>query len=90
MQATKEMARNGITVDAKFSSFETLETEIDKYQHENYVQFYRRDSWTIDAALRRAPKLIESSTLISNIQSWCIRAFMGERNLNLNPNNYHL
>ena len=53
--AAKESNKNGITVDATFTSFEELVKEITKYQHENYVQLYRRDSRTIDAALRRAP-----------------------------------
>ena len=53
---TKETDKNGIAVDAMFTSFEELEGEITKYQRENYVQFYRRDSWTVsNAALRRAP-----------------------------------
>ena len=51
----KETDKNGIAVDAMFTSFEELEEEITKCQRENYVQFYRRDSRTVDAALRRAP-----------------------------------
>lgn len=39
-----------------FSSFEDLEKEIERYQRKNFVQFYRRDSRTIDAAIRRSPK----------------------------------
>jgi len=45
-----------LAVDARFSSFEDLQKEIEVYQSEHFVQFYRRDSRTIDAALRRAPK----------------------------------
>ena len=53
----KEKDKNGIAVDAMFTFFEELEEEITKYRRENYVQFYRRDSWTVDAALRRAVQI---------------------------------
>ncbi len=55
MAANSEPEKNGISTGATFNSFDELEKEIMKYQHENYVQFYKRDSRTIDAALRRAP-----------------------------------
>ena len=44
-----------LVVDAEFSTYEDLEKEIDSYQKEHFVQFYKRDSRTIANALRRAP-----------------------------------
>ena len=44
VKMAKETHKNCITVDAKFTSFEELENEITKYQHKNYLQFYRRHS----------------------------------------------
>ena len=37
-----------------FSSFEDLEETIERYQKQNFVQFYRRDSRTIESSIRRA------------------------------------
>ena len=53
--AAEELDKNGIAVGAIFTSFKELQKEIIKYQRENYVQMYRRDSRTIEAAMRRAP-----------------------------------
>lgn len=44
-----------IAVSTAFSSLEDLDKAIGSYQLENFVQFYKRDSRTIEAALRRAP-----------------------------------
>lgn len=55
MAANLEPDKKGIFTGATFTSFEELEKEIIKYQRENFVQLYKRDSRTIDAALRRAP-----------------------------------
>ena len=49
--ATAPSMKRTISVDAKFSSFEELGGEIDKYQRKNYVQLYRRDSRTIETAI---------------------------------------
>ena len=54
MAANLEPDKKGIFTGATFTSFEELEKEIIKYQRENFVQLYKRDSQTIDAALRRA------------------------------------
>ena len=43
-----------ITVGDTFSSFEDLERRIDKYQKQHFVQFYKRDSRTIESSIRRA------------------------------------
>ena len=40
----------------KFDSFDDLDKKIQQYQKENYVQFYKRDSRTIETAIKRAPK----------------------------------
>ena len=81
MAANLEPDKKGIFIGATFTSFEELEKEIIKYQRENFVQLYKRDSRTIDAALRRAG----SSTLVSSIPRWCTRVFMEGRNSNLSP-----
>jgi len=43
-----------IYVGDTFSSFEDLERTIAKYQKEHFVQFYKRDSRTIELSFRRA------------------------------------
>lgn len=58
-----------LAVGATFSTYAELENEIEKYQVENSVQLYKRDSRTIEAALRRAPnrefnKAIKYSELV--------------------------
>ena len=53
--ATAQSNKTRFSVNAKFSSFKELEDEIDKYQRDHYVQLYKRDSRTIEAAMRRAP-----------------------------------
>ena len=44
-----------MAVGSTFSEYADLEKEIEKYQLEHATQFYKRDSRTIEAALRRAP-----------------------------------
>ena len=50
------MSKTRISAGEAFLAFEELEEEIDKYQREHFVQFYPRDSRTIEATLKRAPK----------------------------------
>ncbi len=47
------MADDIFTVGHTFSSFEELETALDRYKKKNYVDFWRRDSRTIAAAQKR-------------------------------------
>ena len=42
-------------MNAEFSTYEELEKEIEKYQKDKFVQFFKRDSRTIENAKRRAP-----------------------------------
>ena len=50
-------------MNAEFSTYEELEKEIEKYQKDKFVQFFKRDSRTIENAKRRAPNR-EFSNLI--------------------------
>ena len=71
--ATAQSTKTRFSVNAKFSSFEELEGEIDKYQRDNYVQFYRRDSRTIETAMRRAPnRNFKSEIRYSELVYCCI------------------
>ena len=47
---------NMFAVGKEFSSFDELKDAIDKYQLSTYSQFYVRDSRTIAATAKRAPK----------------------------------
>ena len=45
-------------VGQQFSSFEDLEQQLKLYEAHNFVQFWHRDSRTIEAAQRRVNKAI--------------------------------
>ena len=44
-----------IQVGSSFSSFDDLENRITQYQEDRFVQYYKRDSRSIEAASKRAP-----------------------------------
>lgn len=71
-----------IQVGTVFDSFSALEEEINKFQKENSVQFYIRDSRKIEAAKRRAPnRNFNASLVYSEIVYCCIhggKAFKSE------------
>ena len=43
-------------VGSKYNSYEVLHEAIQKYQKQNFVQLYKKDSHTVQVAARRSPK----------------------------------
>ena len=71
-----------IEVGSVFDSFSALEEEISRFQKNNIVQFYVRDSRKIEAAKRRAlNKKFNENLVYSEIVYCCIhggKAFKSE------------
>ena len=56
-----------------FDSFSAVEERLKKYKAANYVEFWKRDSRTIEAAQRRRPnKVIKSSLVYYELRYCCI------------------
>ena len=52
-----------VAVGDTFTSFEDLEKRIEEYQNQQFVQFYKRDSRTIESSIRRATNRTYNSNL---------------------------
>ena len=62
-----------IHVGDTFSSFEDLEKTIERYQKQNFVQFYRRVSRTIESSIRRATnKKYNPAIIYTHVTYSCI------------------
>ena len=65
-------------VGQQFSSFEELEQQLKLYKAHNFVQFWRRDSRTIEAAQRRVNKAISEKLKYYEITYRCIYTWQEE------------
>lgn len=62
-----------IYVGAKFSSFAGFKDAIERYQQNNYVQLYISDSRTLQAAMKRVPKLaVEAPDDLTKLHYYCL------------------
>ena len=70
---TESSTGSNIEVGSVFGSLSALEEEIGRFQNNNSVQFYIRDSRKIEAAKRRAPhRKFNENLVYSEIVYCCI------------------
>ena len=70
---TESSTGSTIEIGSAFSSLSALEEEIGRFQKNNSIQFYIRDSRKIEAAKRRAPhRKFNENLVYSEILYCCI------------------
>ena len=60
------------SVGDSFESFDALQTKIKAYEQAHYVQFWRRDSHTIEAAKKRLDRSLNPALKYYEVKFCCI------------------
>lgn len=63
-----------LSIGTKFYSFDELHRAVKQFEEENCVNLYRKDSRTIEAAVKRCPKRVFNSSLkYAEVHYACVR-----------------
>lgn len=70
--ASEEQAKVCINSGDLFSTYDELETKLKTYERQHFVQFWKRDARTVEAAKKRLDRFIKPELKYYEIKYCCI------------------